>query len=92
MNTEYYTTNKHRADEQNQNLFNCRNSRVLKTPEVPIDDISDWKVKFINDAFNWITGNDIICARDVGGKTIATFKAGKILLQLNDMPEFSKDI
>ena len=94
LNTEYYTTHKHRADEPNQNLFNCRNSRVLNTSEVPIDNKtnSNSKVKFINDAFNRITGNDIISARELGEKRIAKFKAGKILIQLNDMPEFSKDI
>ena len=92
LNTEYYTTHKHRADEPNQNLFNCRISRLLNTSEVPIDDKSNSKVKFINDAFNRITGNDIISARELGEKRIAKFKAGKILIQLNDMPEFSKDI
>ena len=92
LNTQYHKTHKHRADEPNKNLFNCRNSRVLNTSEVPIDDKSNSKVKFINDAFNRITGNDIIYARELGEKRIAQFKAGKILIQLNDMPEFSKDI
>ena len=92
LNTEYYTTHKHRADEPNQNLFNCRNARVLNTSEVAKDDKSNAKVKFINDSFNRITGNDIINARELGTKTVASFKAGKILIQLNDMPEFSKDI
>jgi len=92
LNTEYYTTHKHRADEPNQNLFNCQNSRVLNTSEVAKDDKSNSKVKFINDAFNRITGNDIINARELGEKRVASFKAGKVLIQLNDMPEFSKDI
>jgi len=92
LNTEYYTTHKHRADEPNQNLFNCQNSRVLNTSEVAKDDKSNSKVKFINDAFNRITGNDIINARELGTKKVASFKAGKVLIQLNDMPEFSKDI
>jgi len=56
------------------------------------DDKSNSKVKFINDAFNRITGNDIINARELGTKKVASFKAGKVLIQLNDMPEFSKDI
>ena len=92
LNTEYYTTHKHSADEPNQNLYNCRNARVLNSSEVAVDDKSNSKVKFINDAFNRITGNDIINARKLGKSDVASFKAGKILIQLNDMPEFSKDI
>ena len=92
LNTEYYTTYRHRADEPNQNLYNCKNSRVLNTSEVAKDDKSNAKVKFINDAFNRITGNDMMYARELGTKNVASFKAGKVLIQLNDMPEFSKDI
>ena len=73
LNTEYYTTHKHRADEPNQNLFNCQNSRVLNTSEVAKDDKSNSKVKFINDAFNRITGNDIINARELGTKKSGFF-------------------
>ena len=92
LNTEYYTVAKHSVDEPNQNLYNCRNSRILNTSEIAKDDKTNSSVKFINDKFNRITGNDIINARQLGVKTTASFKAGKILIQLNDMPEFSKDI
>lgn len=92
LNTEYYTAKKQRADEPNQNLFNCKFSRVLNTSEVAKDDKTNAKVRFNNDAFTRITGNDTINARELGSKNVASFKAGKILIQLNDMPEFSKDI
>lgn len=92
LNMEYYTTYKKRADEPNQNLFNCQYSRVLNSSEIAANDKSNIKTRIINDVFNRITGGDIINARELGTKTVASFKAGKILIQTNDMPEFTKDI
>ena len=92
LNTEYYTTYKHRADEPNQNLYNCRNARILNSSEVPNQNEKGEKIKFINDAFCRLTGNDIIQARELGTKNVAVFKAGKVLIQLNDMPSFTGNI
>ena len=50
--------------------------------------IKQIKSKVKNEAFDRITRNDIICAKKFGEKRMATFKAGKILIQLNDMPKF----
>ena len=59
LNTEYYTSYKHRADEPNQNLHNCRNARILNSGEVPNQNSKGEKIKFINDAFYRLTGNDL---------------------------------
>jgi phage/plasmid-associated DNA primase len=89
LHTEYYTTAKQRADEPNQNLYNCRNSRVLNTSEIAGENSRGGKTMFLNDNFCRITGNDVINARELGTKNVASFKAGKVLIQLNNMPTFS---
>jgi len=90
LNIEYYTNYDKGTNYHQQNLFNCRNARVLNTSEISEENENGRPVKFLKDKFLRITGQDIISARSCGNKEIAYFKAGKILIQTNTLPCFSK--
>ena len=92
LNTEYYTTYKHRADEPNQNLYMIRYSRVLNTSEVAQENSRGEAMKFVNDTFCRTTGRDPLYARELGSKKTVSFSAGKVLIQLNSMPSFTTKI
>lgn len=90
LSMDYYTKYAASPDAPNQNLYNCRNARALNSSEIS-DRTSDNKpVFFIEDKFKNITGSDPIYARELGTKNTAYFYAGKILIQTNKMPNFSK--
>jgi phage/plasmid-associated DNA primase len=90
LNMEYYTNHSKDVDRPNQNLFNCRNARVLNSSEVNDTDEYNRPVKFISANFKKLTGQDPIYARELGTKRTTNFIAGKTLIQTNKMPEFSK--
>ena len=90
LNMNYYTTHDKGSDVPNQNLYNCRNSKVLSSVEVSDSDVSNKAVKFVSDKFKTLTGNDTIYARELGTKNTAYFKAGKAFIQTNVMPVFTK--
>jgi phage/plasmid-associated DNA primase len=87
---EYYTTHDKGADTPNQNLYNCRDSRVVSSVEVSDSDYNNNAVKFISSKFKTLSGNDPIYARELGTKKTANFKAGKSFIQTNVMPVFTK--
>ena len=86
----YYTTHDKGADTPNQNLYNCRNSRVVSSVEVSDSDYQNRAVKFVSDKFKTLSGNDTIYARELGTKNVAYFQAGKAFIQTNVMPTFTK--
>lgn len=90
LNIDYYTQYEKGNDRPNQNLYNCRNSRVLNSSEIAENSSTGLGLTFITDKFKKITGNDDIYARELGTKNTAYFKAGKILIQTNIMPSFPK--
>ena len=90
LNIEYYTNYDKGTNVHKQNLYNCRNSRVINTSEISDADENGQAVKFISDKFKRITGGDTIEARKCGSEEIAYFRAGKVLIQTNVLPEFSK--
>jgi putative DNA primase/helicase len=90
LNMNYYTTHDKGADTPNQNLYNCRNSRVVSSVEVSDSDSQNRAVKFVSDKFKTISGNDTIYARELGTKNSAYFQAGKPFIQTNVMPVFTK--
>lgn len=90
LNIEYYTNYDKGTNYHQQNLFNCRDARVLNTSEISEENEIGRPVKFLKDKFLRITGQDIISARSCGNKEMAYFKAGKILIQTNTLPCFSK--
>jgi phage/plasmid-associated DNA primase len=90
LNMNYYTTHDKGADTPNQNLYNCRNSRVVSSVEVSDSDFQNRAVKFVSDKFKTISGNDTIYARELGTKNSAYFQAGKPFIQTNVMPVFTK--
>lgn len=90
LNIEYYTVYDKSPNAHKQNLYDCRNSRLLNTSEVADTDMNGNSVKFIYDKFCRITGNDTMVARQCGDKETVEFKAGKILIQTNTLPVFSK--
>ena len=85
LNISYYTNHAKTQDESNSNLAGIRNCRVVNTSEVE-------GAKFISDKFKRLTGSDEINAREKYGKVNYRFKAGKILIQTNSMPEFTGNI
>ena len=90
LNMNYYTTHDKGADTPNQNLYNCRNSRVISSVEVSDSDAQNRAVKFVSDKFKTLSGNDTIYARELGTKQTAYFQAGKPFIQTNVMPVFTK--
>ena len=90
LNMNYYTTHDKGADTPNQNLYNCRNSRVVSSVEVSDSDATNRAVKFVSDKFKTLSGNDTIYARELGTKNAAYFQAGKPFIQTNVMPVFTK--
>jgi P4 family phage/plasmid primase-like protien len=90
LNMNYYTTHDKGADTPNQNLYNCRNSRVVSSVEVSDSDSQNRAVKFVSDKFKTLSGNDTIYARELGTKNSAYFQAGKPFIQTNVMPVFTK--
>lgn len=88
LSTDYYVKSSTNADAPNQNLYNCRNARVLNTSETPSIGINNKPIYFIEDNFKRITGGDAIYARELGTKTTTYFTAGKCLIQLNLMAKF----
>ena len=90
LSMDYYTTYSKDADRPNQNLYNCRKSRVLNSSEISDADGNNKDVKFVSSQFKSITGGDAVYARELGTKNTAYFKAGKVLIQTNKMPIFSK--
>ena len=90
LNMNYYTTHDKGADCPNQNLYNCRNSRVISSVEVSDSNSQNKAVKFVSDKFKTLSGNDTIYARELGTKNTAYFKAAKAFIQTNVMPEFTK--
>jgi phage/plasmid-associated DNA primase len=89
LNMDYYTNHSKEKDRPNQNLYNCRDARVLNSSEVADDNEFGRPVKFISSAFKTITGGDDIYARELGTKNTAYFKAGKVLIQTNQLPTFT---
>jgi phage/plasmid-associated DNA primase len=90
LNMEYYINQSKDVDRPNQNLFNCRNARVLNSSEVNDTDAFNRPTNFISANFKAMTGQDVHCPREVGTKRTAEFVAGKTLIQTNKMPSFSK--
>ena len=90
LNMEYYINQSKDVDRPNQNLFNCRNARVLNSSEVNDTDAFNRPTTFISANFKTMTGQDMHCPREVGSKRTAEFVAGKTLIQTNKMPGFSK--
>jgi len=90
LNMNYYTTYDKGADTPNQNLYNCRNSRVVSSVEVSDSNAQERAVKFVSDKFKTLSGNDTIYARELGTKNAAYFQAGKPFIQTNVMPVFTK--
>ena len=90
LNMNYYTTHDKGADIPNQNLYNCRNSRVVSSVEVSDSNAQERAVKFVSDKFKTLSGNDTIYARELGTKNAAYFQAGKPFIQTNVMPVFTK--
>jgi phage/plasmid-associated DNA primase len=90
LNMNYYTTHDKGADIPNQNLYNCRNARVISSVEVSDSDYQNKAVKFVSDKFKTLSGNDTIYARELGTKNAAYFQAGKAFIQTNVMPVFTK--
>jgi len=90
LSMSYYTTFDTKTDAPNQNLYNCRNSRILNSGELPNVNINNKPVMFVADKFKSITGRDSIYARELGTKNTAYFSAGTALIQLNNMPNFGK--
>ena len=86
----YYTTHDKGADTPNQNLYNCRDSRVVSSVEVSDIDAENRAVKFVSDKFKTLSGNDTIYARELGTKNSAYFQAGKPFIQTNVMPVFTR--
>ena len=89
LDIEYYTAYEKSSERPKQNLYNCRNARVINTAEINEVNENDKPLKFISDKFKRITGGDTIVARKIMSEDIAEFKAGKILIQTNTLPEFS---
>lgn len=90
LNIEYYTAYAKSNNSHNQALYNCRNARVINTSEIADTNENGGAVKFISSNFKTITGGDTISARKCGSEEMVYFKAGKILIQTNVLPEFSK--
>ena len=90
LNMSYYIDQDHGSDKPNQNLFNCRNASVLNSCEVENDNGFGKTVKFISSNFKKLTGRDSNYAREIGTKTTTYFEAGKVLIQTNNMPTFTK--
>lgn len=90
LNIEFYTNYDKGSNNHKQNLYNCRHSRVINTSEIADSAENGQSVKFISDKFKRITGGDTIEARKCGSEDIAYFKAGKVLIQTNVLPEFSR--
>jgi hypothetical protein len=90
LNMEYYINQSQGLDRPNQNLYNCRNARVLNSSEINETDIYNKPVTFLSANFKGITGQDAMTPRELGTKNVAKFKAGKILIQTNKMPSFIK--
>ncbi len=86
LNIEYFTQYDKSPDSPNQQLFDNRYSRVINTSE-----ISDENKKFLSDKFLRMTGGDVLKPRSLGDKKIIEFKAGKVLIQTNTLPKFSKN-
>jgi phage/plasmid-associated DNA primase len=62
----------------------------LNSTEISDSNRFNQAVKFVRTNFKKITGRDIITAREVGTKITVEFEAGKVLIQTNIMPTFSK--
>lgn len=90
LNIENYTEYDNGANSQKQNLYNCRYARVLNTSEIAELNKFGKKLTFIEDNFKRLTGGDTIVARKCGVADTAKFKPGKILIQTNTLPKFSK--
>lgn len=90
LNIEYYTNYDKGSNTHQQNLYNCRYSRLINTSEISDENESGEPIKFISDKFKRITGGDTVQARECGSNDIAYFKAGKILIQTNVLPVFTK--
>ena len=90
LSMEYFTSYSKDADKPNQNLYNCRNSRVLCSSEIGDSDSNNKAVSFMTAPFKAMTGGDPVYARELGTKNTSNFKAGKTLIQTNVMPSFSK--
>jgi hypothetical protein len=90
LSMDYYTIHSKDIDRPNQNLYNCRNARVLNSSEVNNEDAFNRPTSFISSKFKGLTGQDVQTPREVGTKVTASFKAGTVLIQLNGMPNFSK--
>jgi phage/plasmid-associated DNA primase len=88
LNMDYYTNYTKEVDRPNQNLYNCRNARVLNSSEVADGDSNDNAVIFISSKLKTLTGGDAIYAREVGTKNSVNFQAGTSLIQTNKMPSF----
>jgi phage/plasmid-associated DNA primase len=63
---------------------------VLNSSEVSDTDGFNKAVKFVSGQFKSMTGGDAIYARELGTKNTTHFTAGKVLIQTNNMPVFSK--
>ena len=90
LNIEYYTTHRKSADEPNQNLFNCRNARILSTSEANDENERGQKVKFLHDKFQTLTGKGTLTPRKLGEQETASFEAGIPIFDFNYMVDFSK--
>ena len=54
----YHTTHDKGAHTPCQNLYNCRDSRVVSYVKVSASDAQNIAVKFVSDKFNRLSGND----------------------------------
>ena len=90
LNMDYYTSHSEGPDRPNQNLYNCRNARVVNSTESDDKNKYNTPQQFVASNFKRLTGNDDIYARAVGTGITATFKGGTVLIQTNIMPGFSR--
>jgi phage/plasmid-associated DNA primase len=89
----YYTAKESGSvDAPNNNLFYCRNARILNTSEVGHDQTNpDKPMMFMTERFKTLTGQDLLTARQPHGTLQVTFRAGHPIIQTNVMPVL-KDI
>ena len=88
LEMSYYTTSTRDADKPNQNLYNCRQSRVLFSSELERGE-NTGTVTFNHQRFCQLTGQDPVYVRKLGSKDTDNFLGGKSLLLLNTMPSFN---
>jgi hypothetical protein len=90
LSMDYYVNHTQGVDRPNQNLYNCRNARVLHSGEMNDENHAGKPVNIIASNFLKISGGDILNPRELGTKEVAIFRAGKPIIDLNSMPNFTK--